>query len=369
MDVRDSTADPNISQGNNFSDHQNDESFETFQADALYSQIPALLITEKIQLYCYFIIVPLGFVLNCLCTVIFYKTKAYKTPTGLHITCISVTDNIALLGIFVTSVGIHVDETFPDILITNKYVCKLVYGVATFGLNISSLLLTSATIERCISVSFPLKIKSVNMLFFTKICITLYFIVSLVFGGLWYYSITYIKIFDEIVCTLNFEIYNLQWFAVLQNIIYYGFANGVSSAICLFCTTVIAFHLYKAKRHRLALTNENTITQNSKEFRISLMLFIIATIFVTSKTIELIIDRTLAYHWERNLVTQLYKNVAAAYPISLLLLAINHSVNFLIYLGFLKDFRKCCLLLFQRKTRRDYVADPSTNVSMISSGV
>ncbi len=314
------------------------DNYFNIQASTFYTSVAAFSVTEKAQLYAFVAVCPLALLLNTLCTAIFLRLKLHKTLSGLHLTCISVIDNLAILGIFTFAVNVQTHVSFPNVMTVNKYVCKLLFGVGAFALNSSSLLQTSLIVQRCISIYCPLK-KRVCQTF-----IGIYFLISLAVGSLWYHTATYLNINGVKICAVDNKIFSGAWYFMLQNILYYGARNGVSSGLSVICTALIAFNLLKFRRRRVAVT----MGQNAeRQFAISLTLFFVSFVFVTAKIFELVVGRIIAYHWQKGVVTKVYENAIAALPIAQLFLVVNHSTNFFICLVFLQDFREYLVEMFE----------------------
>ena len=112
-------------------------------------------------LYSNVILIPIGIILNILSFVIFYKIKTYKSATGLHLMCMAIADNFALVAIFLNDVPAYsIYSIIPDIHAIHNFFCKSVPIFLNGSVLWCGLLLASATVERFICVAFALKVKS-----------------------------------------------------------------------------------------------------------------------------------------------------------------------------------------------------------------
>ena len=141
-------------------------------------------ITSKIHaigLYSVLIISPVGVLLNVLALIVFIKIKNYKTSTGLLLVCIAIADICVLIGMVVTRAFVFESSFNMFNSHAVKYIlCKGGPFVYYTGLVWSGLLLTSVTIERFICITFVLKVKTWNLLKFSKYLARLYLIGSVI---------------------------------------------------------------------------------------------------------------------------------------------------------------------------------------------
>ena len=138
-------------------------------------------IFQQIEMYSNLVIIPVGVILNFLCLFFLVKSKISQSPTGLTLTCLAVADNIVVITLFIhgtTSLAKYLN--IPNTGIASNLICKLDMYFLNVGFLLSGLLLAFSTIERYVSVRFPLQVKSWNLYFKTKILLILYF--TLTFG-------------------------------------------------------------------------------------------------------------------------------------------------------------------------------------------
>ena len=133
-----------------------------------------------------------------------------------------------------------------------------------------------------------------------------------------------------------------------QNIFYIGnmilnvvFANGLCFTLILVFTimTTVALNNYKKKRARLGFASKDT----GREFCMTLMLLIVATLFLVLRVGEMIVHFLTL---DKNLPASVTEIALGMVPIFVLLLLINHAVNFMVYVIFLGEFRQSFVGMF-----------------------
>ncbi len=271
-----------------------------------------------------------GIILNVFCLVVLFKIKMHKAAVGLHLVCIAVTDIMALL------VGITYNRPLQDILkispinsVSNIF-CKVGLIVAYPVTRASTWLITSATCERFLSISIPLKVKTWPMLKVTKIVITS---IMLFASG-------------EFLILLSFT-YDICWYTLetewtfLQN-------HQIYNSTVYFLTVVLVFILSGGIVGFLVLRkNISKNTQERRIQRITIMLFTIAVTFLLSSIVQVmgyITHLTDLINHD----TQTFVNLLTATHFVLLFSDMYHWSNFVIYLVFLYDFRSCVRGIFRK---------------------
>ena len=114
----------------------------------------------QIAMYSQLIIIPVGLVLNLLCFIVFVKSSTARTATGIHLTFLAIADSLVLLSAFVLGTEqwpSYID--IPKFRMLNSFICKVSIYTFNVGVLWSGFLLVSATVERFLSVAFPLKMK------------------------------------------------------------------------------------------------------------------------------------------------------------------------------------------------------------------
>ena len=274
-------------------------------------------------------IMPVGVFLNILCLITFVKSKMSQSATGLTLTYLSIADNIVLLSLFL--IGTEYWSKFtaiPSLVENDSFSCQMIVYLVILGFLLSGVLLTSATIERYISVRFALKVKFWNLYVKTKILLVVYFIVAFALSS--YSFLCYDIMYDTCSFSQKYD----QFCYVSEIIVNTVLSNGLCTLLIFIFTILTSIELFKMKKKRAELGKEST-----KEFGITVMLVTVATLFLILRIPEMILFQMMNYI-ERNYLTgSVADNVFAVYPLFLPLVTINHSINFIIYLIFLKKFR------------------------------
>ncbi len=277
-------------------------------------------------------IIPVGIILNILTVVIFLKIKIYKTSTGLQMIFLAASEALLLVGFALTlSWPYRIKNFHVSLCIINNLIVSL---QQTY----SGLLLTSMTIERYIAVAFPLKVKSLNLKRISKIYIIFLLGLSWVLGAV--SAARRIKGGSH-GCRNNPNLKELNHFSNTFTYTILGF--GLCPILIFIFTVLIGWQLYKQKRTREAMVQEASANESNKEFTITLMLFLVASLFLFTKVAQ-VITWYLVSNYDRNTLDFQYASVGYYYARILTLL--NHSVNSVVYIVFMKAFRNAFLSLF-----------------------
>ena len=228
----------------------------------------------------------------------------------------------------------------------NRISCKGTAFLAWFNFLISGMLLASATVERFLFIAFPLKIKTWNMLGISKVLILVYVIVSSSLTSMWANTVDIVDYSGVKMCSGKAS--DLKVNHALNTVIYTVLGNGICASVILIFTILIACLLFSYKRNRSELSENSKAVQSQKEFRISLMLFIVACLFIVTRFPGIIIFEIRQYYLSKNTFqnNKVFSDIAVVYPISEFLTVINHSVNFVIYIVFLRKFREIFVQCF-----------------------
>ena len=146
--------------------------------------------------------------------------------------------------------------------------------------------------------------------------------------------------------------------------------NGICSGLILIFTIVIAFKIHQSERERNILNDNNSNrVPESKEIKITLMIFIVASVFILTRLPTFILYEMTKYYFSRKMYfNKHYLNSLAASPISYVLIVINHSINFIIYMCFLKKFREgfkqCCPRKHNTRNDVENIETLSSNVAL-----
>ena len=155
---------------------------------------------------------------------------------------------------------------------------------------------------------------------------------------------------------------------VIDTIVNSVIMNGICTGLILIFTIAIAckLHQYKRERNTLDINSSNGVPGN-KEIKISLMIFIVAIVFILTRFPPFVLYEMNKFFISNQMYSNKhYLNTNAAWSISNVLIVINHSINFVIYMYFFEKFREGFTTCFSRKenTRND-----AENIETISSNV
>ena len=293
---------------------------------------------NNIQLYGLIILFPLGIIFNTLSLIIFQKSQAFSTSIGNHLKCISISDSILLMGGFLGAPDEYWEEKFNFSYITslNNISCQMTNYILNVGLLSTGSILSSATIERFLAIAFPLKYRSWNTLRTSKIILPVFLILSL---GLSAYAPSLLEISEQGECDIiekHRKTYDLIFTIVLIII-----ANGIFGGVILIFTLIIIGLLFHQLRKRNVLSKNNSANSSSKkEVRISVMLVTISLLFIFLRFPKPIVVKFFLVNMGNPLLIKSMSKLTEFFS------AINHSINFIIYMIFLKSFRKTFFEMF-----------------------
>ena len=298
-----------------------------------------ILIMFKYQVYIHFIIIPIGFVLNCLCFYIFLKSGVYKSATGIHLTYLAIVDNVVLVSELFTDSS-NTNRVFAPYLYDNDLIsCKITFFTMLSGFLWSGILLTSATFERFLSVAYPLKIKIWNLYRKSKILMVIYLVLSF---GLNFFCILCIESVPsdngtyQCVPTGNYINLCLYTDIIISTIL----SNFLCSFLIFVFTILTSIQLFKMAKERSQLSQEG---DSGKEYQVSLMLVTVATLFLVLRLPEILAFQLVSFFAGKTFVTS--KSLALVYPMLFVCVTLNHSINFFIYMIFLKRYRQTFIQL------------------------
>ncbi len=296
--------------------------------------IKVLNISHDILEYTSMFVIPIGIFLNLLTVFTFLKIKYHKTSTGLNLLCLALSEFFLLVG-FAISWRRPYHVTY-----THSVHCIIENFIVSSQQTWSGLLMVSTTIERYVAVAFPLKIKTWNLKRISKICIVMFALISCVLGGL---SAARMTLFDnkgQNQCRNNPKFVELNTFSNMFTYTILSF--GLCPVLTFIFTVLIAHQLYKHKQARNTVVQDRQTNQN-KEFRITLMLFIVACMFLFAKMFQIIIWYMRNYSNRRSIHFQ-HAHISSNF--ARICVILNHSANSLVYIIFFKKFREGLLSWF-----------------------
>ena len=252
---------------------------------------PYVIAADQIRLYGNVILIPTGFMLNILSFIVFYKIKRHKSATGSHIMCMAVADNFALLGVLLLQNNSFLeDKWLPRITDLNIVLCKSSEMIVNGGALWSGLLLASATIERFCCIAYPLKVKTWNLLTFSKIFNVVSFFLSFGLNGLVGYD-NYIG--QDLSYTVCLNTYT-RLGVLSDQIINSFFSHIVVTSVILIFTIAMAVQLRRTKKDRKTLS-QNIAIRSNREFVITTMLFAIACLFLATRLPMVVVYQVSVY--------------------------------------------------------------------------
>ena len=198
----------------------------------------------------------------------------------------------------------------------------------------TSLILSSATVERFLAVAVPLKYRSWNTQRPSKIILSICFIFSF---ATTLFSLILRKIDERGRCKRNEKfdhIYKIM-FLITQTVV----ANGICGGLVLLFTLLIIGLLFRQARTRNALSNNSSNVNSKQEIKITVMLVIVASLFIVLRFPKIIVLMFIQHN--SNLL-----HLLSLSKFTSLLLVMNHATNFFIYIIFLSSFRKTTLEMF-----------------------
>ncbi len=259
---------------------------------------------------------------------------------GLHLLCLAVSE-------FVLLVAFALNWPWPHAIKYKSVVfCIITNFLVSSQQTWSGLLMVSMTIERYFSVAFPLKVKLWNLKRITKVSMLFLGFCSLILGGLSGARRTVNSTKVPNKCVNNPDFKELNIFS--NNFTYTAVGFGLCPVITFIFTVLIAHQLFKHKRARQAMTQEGQTSEDNREFVITVMLFLVACMFLLSKIFQVTLWYIRSYS-DRNSVH--FQHASVGMFFARLLIFVNHAVNSLVYIIFFKSFREAfvAILCFKWK--------------------
>ena len=292
-----------------------------------------------IHMYGLIILIPLGIIFNSMSLIIFQKSQAFSTSIGNHLKCISISDSIVLIGLFLINTDKYWEEQLkiPVILSMNNFSCKISTYISLAGLLATGLIMSAATIERFLAIAFPLKYRSLNTNRTSKIMLSVLFIFSF---GISTFSLVIHGITEKGQCNIIEQYRKTSdiMFTIVTMIIANGICGGYNpdNIILIIIISLLVHQL----RKRNVLSNNSENSSSKKEIRISVMLVSVSVLFILLRYPRIILGKFLSTNSENPLVIQSMSKLGTFF------VAVNHSVNFIIYMIYLESFRKTFCKMF-----------------------
>ena len=291
---------------------------------------------SDIQMYGLIVLIPLGIIFNSLSLIVFQKSKVFTTAIGNHLKCISISDSIMLVPVLFTNTDQYWQErlNFPNIYYLNNISCRMFTFLRALGSLSAGLIISSATVERFLAIAFPLKYRSWNTLRTSRIILSVLNIFSLGVSA-FLPMFLHEKNGKCVVIEKHAETGDLLYIIFIMII-----ANGICGGVILIFTIIIIVLLFHQKRKRNTLSNHSVGSNSKKEVRMSAMLVTITLIFILLRFPNVIALKFIFANSDDQLLVHQLARIAT------ILIAINRSVNFIIYMIFLESFRKTFCEMF-----------------------
>ena len=310
---------------------------------------------DKIGMFSRLVIIPVSVVLNILCLIIFVLSKISQSPTGLTLTYLAIA-----LSMFGTEV-LHNYINIPSVPSVSYLVCQGNHFLLNSGFLLSGLLLAYSTTERYVSVRFALQVKLWNLYFKTKIIIVVFIITASTLSSFafFYYDIIPLDI-DRCLPSHKYE----QFCSISEIFVNTVLSNGLCTLLTFIFTILTSIELFEMKKKQAEMGKEST-----NEFSITVMLVTVATLFLILRIPEMILFQMMSYFISNNMAGPVVGNVFVAWPLSVTFVIVNHSINFIIYIIFLRKFRDTFFSFFTFIKLKCVLQQRAAGGSDISSSV
>ena len=218
----------------------------------------------------------------------------------------------------------------------------VVYPVATIVRTANTYLTLAVTLERYVAVVYPLKAKALCTYYRAKLYVYSIFLICILFNIPKFFEIALKESMDDEYGT----VYCLKATDFRKNPCYVRwYINWISNIFIIYIpffsitiiNTLIYLKIRKINRHRQQMN-----WMEIRELKLASILFGIVIVFLCCNILPLIL----------NIVEAIYKTIdARVVKMSNLLLTINSSVNFLIYVAYGEKFRNCFKEMFYRRKK------------------
>ncbi|CAG5128587.1 unnamed protein product [Candidula unifasciata] len=289
------------------------------------------------------------------------------------------TVNISLLALAISDLCSQIPLTFASIFIIPTFnmldlpfacddLLYLLVWIHVMFTRVTTLITAYITLERCICVAAPLKVKNIFSPARTLVCMVTVFAVMLALVSPMLYTARLTWIFSPL---RNATILGVTFIDNRNKIETITFASSnliptVAFFLVIVCTVLLVVNLQKKSQWRLqASVSSSSSVMSSRDRKVVKMVTLISVIFVvcyfpgTAGFIWLIVDTEMRFDGKhRNL---LY----AVYSVLFNLESINASINLFIYLRLSSKFRSTFLKAFCR-TGKSVTSSKTTKEELVS---
>lgn len=299
---------------------------------------------------------------------------------GHYLLSLAVADSVFLVGEFLrwlNTPNMHHLGVYIYFMDTNDFMCRSVFFVRYVSKLASAWITVAITIERFLTIAFPLKVARISTPKSAKITIGLVWLVSLVMGmfPLWTVAVLPYSEYPHTACLLsNEDLYNVfNWISLrIGSLLLPGF-------LMLVFTILIGIYLGRATDVRLRKLSTSSAkcwassgrrkTVWPLERQLIVMLLAVAISFVVFRLPYAV--TFYLNHYKRRLFPGIdvwgrYR-IYFAYKMTDIFVSVNYASNFFLYCWCGSTFRKQLRTLFQSRRPRHRDSNATTNSSLMAS--
>ena len=300
-------------------------------------------------LYGSLILLVVGTIGNVLCLRVLLSKEMRSSGTNLILTVMAVSD-LALLHSAVLRRFISFATDFTvDIRTYNIYACRVHLYFSLLSYHLSPNTLALMTVERAISVCFPLKAR-----YWCSRGNTIKALIALfVFLAAIHVTCLVTVTFENALATTGNKCYYSDAVAVIWYHIQTAIQSYIPFTIIIIGNTAIIHRLYASgKKRQETLSTDASVNTNT-----TMMLVVVSLVFMVTNLPYSIYGNGHRQHWPMYSTNQALKAQSMmAYAITYELSMTNNAINFLLYCIFGREFRKAFFKIFRctsAKTNKD----------------
>lgn len=219
---------------------------------------------------------------------------------------------------------------------------------------ITSFITAFITLERCLCIVVPLKVKNIITPFKTKfIIVSIFLVMFILFSPFyfvnrleWRHSLTSNKSLLTLVHSGNRIIVETVTFPI------HSVAMSVIALVSvIICTVVLVVSLYKKTKWRqasVAVTAKKQEENSEKEKKLVTMVTFISTIFIICYTPATVLFLVMAYNPDFSFSGKYENLFYVLWSLTLVLETVSSSVNIFVYFRMSTKFRKNFALAFRK---------------------
>ncbi|KAI0233533.1 hypothetical protein LSAT2_016212 [Lamellibrachia satsuma] len=289
--------------------------------------------------YCIGALVVIGIVCNVMSMGVFASSRSLRrTTTGHYLIALSAADLLYLLGEtlkWLTSRDSHDQIVNFAFVNTNDALCKTVHCTRYSAKFLSSWITVAITIERFLTVAFPLRVSLLSTPRLARVCIAVIAVtsVSLNVFPVWTVGIKALRpneTFCVITAPVEYELWNMVVLRCGQLIV-------PSILILVFTVVIVYFVIQAARRRQTQLQGQSchlTSIQKSVEMQLTAMLIAVAV-----STLLLRLPYATAFYlklygesiWSTPIDKWQEFRLVAAYRMTEIFAVLNYVLNFFLY--------------------------------------